>query len=105
PTLKDITADNYYNWFLVKHQLTKDKSCKWDKYQPVLHPTTGDFEQRAIYINGDYVAKDSDEEAKNLIRLLQFDDPGLADKRKRYMKRKRDDMQIWDRMLPLSSLR
>src|SRR4051812_4317702 len=39
PTLKDNPDDNYYNWFLVKHQWNKEKSYKWDNYQPILHPT------------------------------------------------------------------
>ena len=43
PTLKDTEADNYNNWFLVKHQWNKEKSYKWENYQPILHPTADDF--------------------------------------------------------------
>ena len=31
--------------------------------------------------------------AKHLIALIKLDDPALADERKRYIKRKRDDME------------
>lgn len=93
PTLKDTSEDNYYNWFIVKHQWNKKKSNKWEIFQPILHPAAQDFEERIIYFEGDYFAKsDSDIEAKNLISLLNLDNAGLADKRKRYIKRKREDM-------------
>jgi len=97
PTLKNTPNDNYYNWFLVKHQWNKEKSYKWEKFQPILHPTADDFEERVVYIDGDYIAKsDTDIEAKNLVRLLKLDDPGLADKRKRYIERKRNDMEKYE---------
>lgn len=96
PTLKDTTADNYYNWFLVKHQWNKEKSYKWKNYQPILNPAAEDFEERVIYADGDYVAKsNTDIEAQNLISLLKLDDPGLADERKRYIKRKREEIKIF----------
>jgi hypothetical protein len=95
PTLKDTPNDNYYNWFLVKHQWNKDKSYKWKNYQPILHPTSEDFEERVIYFDGDYFAKsDEDIEAQNLISLLKLDDAGLADERKRYIKRKREEIKL-----------
>ena len=93
PTLKNTAKDNYYNWFLVKHQWNKEKSNRWKTYQPVLHPTTQDFEERIIYDGGDYIAKASDEEAKNVIKLLQLDDPDLADERKQYIVRKKKEME------------
>lgn len=95
PELKDTPADSYNNWFLVKHQWNKEKSYKWDKYQPILHPTSHNFEVRVIYKDGDYFAcSNSDVEAKNLIRLLQLDDMGLADEWKRYIKRKREEIKL-----------
>lgn len=94
PSLKNTSEDNYYNWFLVKHQWNKEKSYKWERFQPILHPIAEDFEARIIYDKGDYIAKDSDEEAKNLIKLLQLDDPDLADERKQYIKRKQEEMEI-----------
>lgn len=93
PTLKDTPKDNYNNWFLVKHQWNKEKSYKWDNFQPILHPTATDFEDRIIYLDGDYIANSElDVEAKNLIALLKLDDPALANKRKRYIKRKREEI-------------
>jgi len=97
PKLKNTSEDNYNNWFVVKQQWNKQKSNKWENYQPVLHPTADDFEERIIYIDGDYFAKsDLDVEAVNLIRLLRLDHLELADKRKRYIKRKREDMIAYE---------
>lgn len=94
PTVKGTAEDGYYNWFLVKHQWNLEKSYKWEQYQPTLHPTAEDFEERIIYIEGDYVAKsDNDIEAKNTIKLLKLDDPALADERKRYIKRKHREIR------------
>lgn len=96
PTLKDTIEDGYNNWFLVKHQWNKEKSYKWNKYQPILHPTANDFEDRVMYINGDYIAKSElDHEAINLVKLLKLDDPGLADKRKKYIARKIEEMRVF----------
>lgn len=95
PTLKGKDDDSYQNWFLVKHQWNKEKSSKWEKYQPVLHPTDSTFEKRILYIEGDYcLAESEDIEAKNLIDLLQLDDILLADERKKYIRRKRTEIQI-----------
>jgi len=97
PTLKGKDEDSYQNWFLVKHQWNKEKSTKWENYQPILHPTDATFEHRILYIDGDYcVAEQKDIEAKNLIDLLQLDDILLADERKKYIKRKRTEIQISD---------
>jgi hypothetical protein len=93
PTLKDTPADDYNNWFLVKHQWNKEKNYKWGMYQPVLHPTAPDFEERVVYNSGDYIAKSElDTEAVNLVKLLQLDDLALADKRKKYIARKREEI-------------
>ena len=96
PKLKNTADDNYSNWFLVKHQWNQEKNYKWEKYQPVLHPTAEDFEERIIYVDGDYLAKfNEDVEAQNLISLLKLDDAALADERKRYIKRKREEIGIF----------
>jgi hypothetical protein len=95
PTLKGTAQDGYHNWFLVKHQWNLEKSYKWEMYQPSLHPTAEDFEERIVYIDGDYIVKsDEDDEAKNTLQLLKLDDPALADERKRYIKRKRKEIEI-----------
>lgn len=92
PYLKGTANDHYNNWFVVKHQWNKEKSQKWADFQPVLHPTTPDFEDRIIYISGDYIAAPNDEEASNLIKLLQLDDLMLAEKRKKYINRRKKEI-------------
>jgi hypothetical protein len=97
PTLKGKNEDSYQNWFLVKHQWNIEKASKWGDYQPILHPTDSDFENRISYINGDYfLAESKDIKAKNLINLLQLDNILLADERKKYIKRKKAEMEIYD---------
>ncbi|WP_218597774.1 HNH endonuclease domain-containing protein [Polaribacter sp. NJDZ03] len=96
PILKGTDEDSYQNWFLAKHQWNIEKASKWEKYQPILHPTDETFENRILYLNGDYVLADSkDIEAKNLIDLLKLDDILLADERKKYIKRKKVEMEIF----------
>ena len=96
PTLKNSTDDNYNNWFLVKHKWNQQKSYKWKNYQPILYPTAEDFEKRVLYLDGDYISNDSDDiEAQNVIDLLKLDGAGLADERKRYIKRKREEIKIY----------
>jgi len=94
PHLKGTDQDGYDNWFLVKHQWNLEKTSKWDNLQPVLNPTAVNFEERIVYDKGDYrVNSEDDEEAKHLIELIKLDDPVLADERKRYIKRKKDEME------------
>lgn len=95
PNLKGESNDNYNNWFIVKHQWNKEKSIKWSDFQPVLHPTADDFEDRIIYAEGDYIASPDDFEAKNLISLLKLDDPALAHDRKIYINRKRREINAF----------
>jgi hypothetical protein len=95
PTLKGTKEDSYQNWFLVKHQWNKEKSSKWGKFQPVLHPTDITLNSRIIFIDGDYCLADSEDiDAENLIDLLKLDDIILADERKKYIKRKRTEIEI-----------
>lgn len=94
PQLKGKPNDSYSNWFLVKHQWNSEKSSKWDKYQPALHPTDVNFESKIIYDNGDYRAADSNDiETTNLINLIKLDDLILADERKKYIRRKKDEIE------------
>jgi hypothetical protein len=88
PTLKGSSNDSYDNWFLVKAQWNSEKARKWADFQPILHPTAADFEERIVYLDGEYYCSSvSDVEAINLIKLLKLDDPMLADTRKRYIQR------------------
>lgn len=96
PNLKDADEDSYPNWFLIKNQWNKEKGSKWEKYQPVLHPASEDFEERIVYHQGDYFAKsEKDIEAFNLVSFLKLDDPSLAEKRKKYISRKKSDMEAY----------
>lgn len=91
PNLKGTLNDSYSNWFLVKHQWNKEKSTKW--FQSILHPTDLNFENRIVYDKGDYrVSNANDNEAINLISLLKLDDIILADERKKYIRRKADEL-------------
>ena len=96
PTLKNTKEDSYNNWYLVKGQWNEEKGKKWAKFQPVLLPTAKDFEERIIYVSGDYIAASSEDiEAINLISLLKLEDASLANNRKNYIARKRNDMQAY----------
>jgi hypothetical protein len=97
PTLKYTAEDNYENWFFVKHKWNTMKSTKWDKFQPVLIPTDPNFENRIVYFEGEYLPSSTlDNEAQNLISLLQLDNAALAKKRKQYIERKRNDMKEYN---------
>ena len=94
PTIKGKNSDNYFNWFLVKHQWNKEKSSKWEKFQPILNPLDKNFNSRIIYDNGDYRISDANDiEAVNLVKLIKLDDLILADERKKYIKRKKDEIE------------
>lgn len=96
PNLKGTTEDSYSNWFLVKHQWNKEKSSKWKDYQPILHPTASDFNERIIYDSGDYRVSDlNDNKAINLVKLLKLDDIILADERKKYIQRKAKELLLY----------
>lgn len=59
-----------------------------------MYPTADDFEERIIYVGGDYFNKfDSDIAAKNLVSLLKLDDIELAKNRKKYIARKREEIK------------
>jgi hypothetical protein len=93
PTLKDKPSDSYYNWYAISGVWNNEKSNKWSKHQPVLKPEAEDFEERIIYSDGDYlVVNPADTEAKNLFELLNLGDPDLADQRKRYIARMKDNI-------------
>ena len=94
PTIKGEESDNYFNWFLVKHQWNMEKSEKWMKYQPVLNPTDENFNSRIIYDNGDYRVSNSDDiPSTNLIKFIKLDDLILANERKKYIRRKKDEIE------------
>lgn len=96
PTFKGMAADGYENWFLVKHQWNIEKSTKWSEFQPILLPTEIDFNYRIVYDAGDYrVANSEDIPSVNLVRLIKLDDLMLAGERKKYIKRKKDEIEVF----------
>jgi len=97
PTLKPTENDSYQNWFLVKGQWNNEKGSipRWKKYQPLLHPTADDFEERIVYYQGRYILADqNDTEAKNLRSYLKLDDEELDKQRINYIARMRADMAL-----------
>lgn len=88
PNLKGKTEDSYDNWFSVKHKPNRKKTTNW--HEPILHPSSSDFEQRIIYYDGDYICRPGDIEAENLIKLLNLGDQIFVKERKRYIKRRQE---------------
>ena len=92
PNFKGTVNDSYSNWFLVKHLWNSEKSTKW--FEQILLPTDESFESRIVYDNGDYRISDAEDiEAINLIKLIKLDDLMLADERKKYINRKRNEIK------------
>lgn len=88
PNLKGKTEDSYNNWFIVKHKPNQRKTNNWKV--PILDPCDEDFEERVIYVDGDYIWKPGDIEAENLITLLNLRDQIFVKERKRYIKRRKE---------------
>ncbi|MEZ0611124.1 hypothetical protein ACAW74_21605 [Fibrella sp. WM1] len=63
PTLKATDQDGYQNWFLVKGQWNNEKGsvARWRRHQPLLLPTSEDFEQRIVYLDGRYIVSDQND--------------------------------------------
>ncbi|GAB3911364.1 hypothetical protein GCM10028803_52610 [Larkinella knui] len=95
PNLKFSDEDGYLNWFLVKAQWNSEKGDKrrWNKFQPLMHPTAEDFETRILYDKGRYIlANENDIEARNLRDYLKLDDEELAKQRVNYILRLKSDL-------------
>ncbi len=88
PNFKYTKKDSYHNWFLVKHKVNKKKGEKWT--EPILHPTSEDFEERLIYKDGLFFYKIDDIETKNLIDLLDLNNKILVEFRRNYIKRRKE---------------
>jgi hypothetical protein len=91
PNLKYTTNDSYYNWFMVKHKPNNLKRTNW--IEPVLHPSSEDFEERLIYFDGYFLHNPDDIETKNLIDLLNLNDEIFVRNRKKFIERRRDRMK------------
>lgn len=90
PNLKDQPEDNYYNWYKVKHLPNQRKTNSW--IEPILMPYADNFESRIIYDEGEYFAKPNDDEANNLIILLDLNNQKRVEDRKNYIKRRRESI-------------
>lgn len=90
PNLKDTSEDNYYNWYKVKHLPNQRKTKNW--IEPILMPYDENFENRVIYSDGEYFAKPNDDEANNLIILLDLNNQKKVEDRKNYIKRRRESI-------------
>jgi hypothetical protein len=88
PNLKYQKEDSYQNWFMVKHKPNNLKRTNW--IEPILHPTSEDFENRLIYSDGIFFHDPKDIETKNLIDLLNLNDEIFVKNRKKFIQRKRD---------------
>lgn len=94
PTLKNTDKDDYQNWFLVKAQWNNEKGStkRWLEHQALFHPTDAKFEERIIYLEGEYICRPDDAEADNLIKFLKLNDEELTVERKKYISRRRDSI-------------
>ncbi|CAH0334775.1 hypothetical protein FVB9288_00381 [Flavobacterium sp. CECT 9288] len=88
PLLKYLEIDNYQNWFMVKHKPNNLKRTTW--IEPILHPTSVDFERRLIYFDGYFLNQPEDIETKNLIDLLNLNDEIFVKNRKKYIERRKE---------------
>ena len=88
PNLKGKSEDSYENWFSVKHKPNNKKRSKW--IEPILNPCSEDFEERIIYLEGFYICSPNDEEATNLINLLDLNNEIFVKDRSRYIKRRQE---------------
>jgi len=90
PNLKDKPEDNYYNWYKVKHLPNQRKTNNW--IDLIIMPHSEDFENRIIYNEGEYFARPDDNEANNLIILLDLNNQKRVEDRKNYIKRRRESI-------------
>lgn len=88
PNLKYKLEDSYQNWFMVKHKPNNLKRANW--LEPILLPTSEDFEARLIYYEGYFLHNPDDIETKNLIDLLRLNDEILVKNRKKYIERRKE---------------
>lgn len=94
PGLKYSETDSYQNWFMVKHKPNNLKRTNW--IEPILHPTSQDFEQRLIYFDGYFLHQSEDVETKNLIDLLNLNNEIFVKNRKKYIERRRERIKEKD---------
>lgn len=88
PSKENPDRNNYENLFLCKALWNKEKSNKWLNFQPVLSPLTNNFEDRIVYnfeLKLFEAKNETDEEAKNAVKLLKLDDYDLSIERRKHI--------------------
>lgn len=100
PNLKCSDYDSYSNWFKVKNKVNFRKRLKELEFKKknisfddILQPCENDFEEKLIYIVGEYrFEESSDIKVKNLIDLLELNIPEKIEQRRNFIIRKRKEI-------------
>lgn len=99
PSKDFINRNKYFNLFLCKAQWNREKSDKWNNFQPVLSPFNDDFETKIVY-NKDLslfeAYNENDKEVYNLVKLLKLDDYDLSVERKKYIDLSKELMNYYE---------
>jgi hypothetical protein len=91
--LKNTDADCYWNWYAV-HRWGNQRKPRIKNFLPILMPYDPTVPQRIHYSEGAFRAINPDDhEAVNLIKFLGWNDPTLADYRRKHVARMRDTQQ------------
>lgn len=87
--IKETKKDSYFNWYAVLSWLNSHKPKKLDeRFLPLLSPFTKNLHERIQYQNGIFSpVKNTDIEAKNLIKYLGFNKYELTLDRKKHINR------------------
>jgi len=100
PNLKCSDYDSYSNWFKVKNKVNFRKRLKELEFKKknisfddILQPSANDFEEKLVYIVGEYrFEESSDIKVKNLIDLLELNIPEKIEQRRNFIIRKRKEI-------------
>ncbi len=103
PDLKCSNDDLYSNWFKVKNKVNFKKRLKELEFKKnnisfldILHPCEDEFEEKLIYIVGEYrFQESSDIKVKNLIDFLELNRPEKIEHRRDFIIRKRKELEKW----------
>lgn len=101
PDLKCSIHDSYSNWFKVKNKINFRKRLKELEFKKnnisfnnILHPCEDDFEEKLIYLPGEYRFEESpDIKVKNLIDFLELNIPEKIQQRQNFIVRKRKEIE------------
>lgn len=88
--LKNTDQDDYWNWYSVLRWANQRKK-RIERYLPVLAPHDPSVQTRIRYDHGAFqVVEPDDVEAANLIELLGWNDPTLAQYREKFVSRTKE---------------